>query len=68
MALSIVWIAIENVFYREVRQWRLGLICMFGLIHGLGFTDVFGELQLSSEVYFSHLLGLVLVQRIRFRN
>ncbi len=45
IALSIVWIALENVFFRrEVIGWgRIGIVFAFGLLHGLGFSLVFAE-------------------------
>ena len=38
IALSITWIAIENLRRREVGPSRYGVIAGFGLIHGLGFA------------------------------
>ena len=40
IALSITALAVENLFVREVRRRRLGLVFAFGLIHGLGFAGV----------------------------
>lgn len=38
IALSIVALAVENLFMTEARAWRLWLVFAFGLIHGLGFA------------------------------
>ena len=45
IALSIVWIALENVFLRRERiGWgRIAVVFGFGLLHGLGFSLVFAE-------------------------
>lgn len=40
IALSITALAVENLFVREVRPWRLWLVFGFGLVHGLGFATV----------------------------
>jgi hypothetical protein len=47
IALSIVVMAVENLFIREVKPWRWVLVFAFGLIHGLGFAGSFSYLQLS---------------------
>ncbi|MCH7225294.1 HupE/UreJ family protein [Haloferula sp. A504] len=38
IALSIAWIAIENLLGREIKPARYAVIAGFGLIHGLGFA------------------------------
>jgi hypothetical protein len=38
IALSIAALAVENLFVREAKPWRLGLVFAFGLVHGLGFA------------------------------
>ena len=45
IALSIVWIAVENIFLRRERigWWRVAVVFGFGLLHGLGFSLVFAE-------------------------
>ncbi len=40
IALSIAALAIENLFVKEAKPWRLALVFAFGLIHGLGFAGV----------------------------
>jgi hypothetical protein len=44
IALSIVFIAVENLAVREVRPHRIALVFAFGLLHGLGFAGVLREL------------------------
>ena len=44
IALSIAYVAIENLLTRELKPWRLALVFMFGLLHGLGFAGVLREL------------------------
>jgi hypothetical protein len=40
IALSITALAVENLFVREAKPWRLWLVFAFGLVHGLGFASV----------------------------
>ena len=56
IALSIAYVAIENLFTRELKPWRLGLVFMFGLLHGLGFAGVLRALGLPREEFLTALL------------
>jgi HupE / UreJ protein len=56
IALSIAYVAIENLFTRELKPWRLALVFMFGLLHGLGFAGVLRELGLPREEFLTALL------------
>ena len=58
IALSIVVMAVENLFMREVKPWRWILVFVFGLIHGLGFAGSFSQLQLSDGDALRSLLLL----------
>ncbi len=40
IALSIAALAIENLFVKTAKPWRLALVFVFGLVHGLGFASV----------------------------
>jgi HupE / UreJ protein len=44
IALSIVYVAVENLLTTRLRASRLVLVFTFGLLHGLGFAGVLGEL------------------------
>ena len=46
IALSIAYIAAENLWRKEPNQARWQLAFMFGLIHGLGFSSALQELEL----------------------
>jgi hypothetical protein len=56
IALSIVYVAVENLFTRELKPWRVGLVFMFGLLHGLGFAGVLRELGLPRSEFLTALL------------
>ena len=59
IALSIVYIAIENIYRKEYRHFRLISIFIFGLIHGLGFAGV-SSLDPDSPSFVSELLGFTI--------
>ncbi len=56
IAFSIAYIAIENLFTHELSPWRGAVVFLFGLLHGLGFAGVLGELGMPPGQF-----GLALV-------
>lgn len=56
IALSIVYVALENVFVEKLRPSRLGIVFLFGLIHGLGFASALGSLGLPQNSFFTSLV------------
>ena len=59
IALSIVYIAVENIYRKDYRHFRLISIFIFGLIHGLGFAGV-SSLDPDSPSFLSELLGFTI--------
>ena len=57
IALSIAYIAIENVLVADVRPSRYALVFAFGLLHGLGFSGVLREVGLPHGELLTALLG-----------
>jgi hypothetical protein len=57
IALSIAYVAVENVFSVRLRPWRVALVFAFGLLHGLGFAGVLGELGLPPGQFIPALLA-----------
>jgi hypothetical protein len=56
IALSIVYVAVENLLNSEPKPWRVALVFGFGLLHGMGFAGALQQLTLPrSEI----LTGLV---------
>lgn len=49
IALSISYVAIENILVRQMTPWRPALVFGFGLMHGLGFAGVLTELGLPVQ-------------------
>lgn len=58
IAASIVVMAVENIFMREVKPWRWILVFLFGLIHGLGFAGSFAALQMQPGDFARPLIVL----------
>ena len=48
IALSIIYIAVENLFTVQVSPRRFAVVFAFGLLHGLGFAGVLGEIGLPA--------------------
>ncbi len=57
IALSIAYVAIENIFTVELKPWRPTVVFTFGLLHGLGFAGVLSELGLPSGEFVAGLIG-----------
>ncbi|NRB18606.1 MAG: HupE/UreJ family protein [Rhodobacteraceae bacterium] len=57
IAASIVYVAVENIFLRRLTVWRPLVIFGFGLLHGLGFASVLGEIGLPRDQFVAALIG-----------
>jgi hypothetical protein len=57
IALSIMYVALENVVSPRLKASRIGVVFLFGLVHGLGFAGALGQLGLPQNAY---LLSLVM--------
>ncbi len=57
IALSIAFIAFENVFRPKLGAGRLTVVFLFGLVHGLGFASGLKELSLPKREFLTGLLG-----------
>jgi hypothetical protein len=57
IALSIVYVAVENLVTTELRPWRVALVFGFGLLHGMGFAGVLRELSLPRSEFLTGLVG-----------
>ena len=56
IALSIAYVAIENLVTSDLKPWRLALVFSFGLLHGMGFAGVLRELGLPPSQFLTALL------------
>jgi hypothetical protein len=57
IALSIAYVAVENLFTNELKPWRLSLVFAFGLLHGMGFAGVLADLGLPRRDFVAALLS-----------
>ena len=57
IALSIVYVAIENVVHEKLGRFRVIVVFAFGLLHGLGFAGVLRELGLPKSQLLPALLS-----------
>jgi hypothetical protein len=56
IALSIVYVAIENLFTSTLKPSRLALVFAFGLLHGMGFAGVLKDLGLPRSEFVTALV------------
>jgi len=57
IALSIVFVAVENIIISELRAWRLLVVFLFGLVHGLGFASALNEIGLPRNRFLESILS-----------
>lgn len=57
IALSIFFVALENLYAIKLNWWRLLLVFVFGLVHGMGFATALKEIGLPENEFITALLG-----------
>jgi hypothetical protein len=57
IALSIAFVAVENVFTSKLNPWRPFVVFAFGLVHGLGFAGILHDLSLARSQFLPALVG-----------
>lgn len=57
IALSIVFVAIENMLLTTLKPWRIAIVFLFGLIHGMGFASSLNEIGLPADKFFTSVLA-----------
>lgn len=56
IALSIVYVAVENIMTNKLHAWRPFIVFAFGLLHGLGFAGILTEIGIPRSDF---ILGLI---------
>ncbi len=56
IALSIAYVAIENITTSHLKPWRVAIVFAFGLLHGMGFAGVLKELGLPRSEFLTALV------------
>lgn len=57
IALSILFVALENLMLKELKPWRLLLVFLFGLIHGMGFASSLNVIGLPADRFLTSILS-----------
>lgn len=60
IAASIVFVAVENIFggkKAHIGAQRIAIVFVFGLLHGLGFASILGEIGLDPTQFFLSLIA-----------
>ena len=57
IALSIFYVAVENILVGELKPSRLGIVFLFGLVHGMGFAGALSGLGLPATSFWSALFS-----------
>jgi HupE / UreJ protein len=57
IALSIAYVAVENLTTSRLRRHRVALVFAFGLLHGLGFAGALSTLALPRSQFLLALVG-----------
>jgi hydrogenase/urease accessory protein HupE len=56
IALSIAYVAIENLTTSQLKPWRVAIVFAFGLLHGMGFAGVLKDLGLPRSEFLTALV------------
>jgi hydrogenase/urease accessory protein HupE len=57
IAISIVYVAIENLWLKVNEKFSFLIVFLFGLLHGLGFATMLSEFNMAKENFFTTLLS-----------
>lgn len=57
IALSIMFVAVENILFSKLNPWRIAIVFMFGIIHGMGFASALNEIGLPRNKFLTSILA-----------
>jgi len=57
IAISIVVLAIENMVSTKVKPWRLVMVFLFGMVHGMGFAGALSQLGMPQYAFATALIS-----------
>ena len=57
IALSIVFLAVENIYSDKVKPWRMIMVFLFGMVHGMGFAGALIELGMPEYAFATALIS-----------
>jgi hypothetical protein len=50
-------VAIENIVLKELKAWRMVVVFLFGLIHGMGFASALNGVGLPRNQFFTSVIA-----------
>ena len=56
IAISIVYVGVENILVSQLKPWRIVIVFLFGLLHGMGFAGVLSEIGLPRSEFVTALI------------
>jgi len=56
ISISIIYVALENIFSPRLKKSRIGIVFLFGLVHGMGFANALADLGLPPNAYLTSLV------------
>lgn len=56
ISFSIMLVALENILRPKLKPARIGIVFLFGLVHGLGFASSLNQMGLPQQAYLSSLV------------
>ena len=57
IAASIVFLALENIASERVKPWRMALVFLFGMVHGMGFAGALSDLGMPKDAFATALIA-----------
>lgn len=57
IAVSIVYVAVENMLTERLTPWRPAIVFLFGLVHGMGFAGILRDADLQPASYLAALVA-----------
>jgi hypothetical protein len=57
IAISIVFLAVENIMSTRVKPWRLVMVFLFGMVHGMGFAGALAQLGMPQYAFATALVS-----------
>lgn len=57
IALSILFVGVENMMAKKGMPWRVALVFLFGLVHGMGFASSLNETGLPPDKFYTSIIA-----------
>jgi hypothetical protein len=57
IAFSILFLALENIYSDKVKPWRMVMVFLFGMVHGMGFAGALAELGMPRNAFATALIA-----------